>query len=171
MSLALPFAARSASAEGALIVASVAAALFALAAFSPAVLGDGDTFSHLATDESILAHGAAPRADPFSSSFPGAPWTAHEWLSEILMTLAFRCAGWSGVALITAAAAASAGILRPSRRRFRAIGSLGRSSPPDAGIVATLDREPGWRRLYADGVAVVHVRDGAAPAAAGFWGD
>ena len=24
-----------------------------------------------------------------------------------------------------------------------------------------LDREPGWRRLYADAIAVVHVRDAA----------
>ncbi len=31
---------------------------------------------------------------------------------------------------------------------------------PDDGIIALLDREPGWRRLYADAVAVVHVRDG-----------
>ena len=38
---------------------------------------------------------------------------------------------------------------------------------PDAGIVATLDREPGWQRLYANSVAVVHVRGGAAPEAAG----
>ena len=32
---------------------------------------------------------------------------------------------------------------------------------PDSRIVATLDREPGWRRLYADATAVVHVRDTA----------
>jgi hypothetical protein len=25
--------------------------------------------------------------------------------------------------------------------------------------VAALDREPGWRRLYADATAIVHVRD------------
>ena len=30
---------------------------------------------------------------------------------------------------------------------------------PDTAIVATLDHEPGWRRLYADAFAVVHVRD------------
>ena len=28
-------------------------------------------------------------------------------------------------------------------------------------MVAILDRKPGWRRLYADATAVVHVRDGA----------
>ena len=32
---------------------------------------------------------------------------------------------------------------------------------PGSRIVAVLDREPGWRRLYADATAVVHVRDGA----------
>jgi hypothetical protein len=32
---------------------------------------------------------------------------------------------------------------------------------PDNRIVAALDREPGWRRLYADATAVVHVRDTA----------
>ena len=35
---------------------------------------------------------------------------------------------------------------------------------PDAAIVATLDREPGWRRTYADAHAVVHMRDGAGAA-------
>ena len=35
--------------------------------------------------------------------------------------------------------------------------------PPDARIVAILDREPGWRRLYADGAAVVQGRDDGAP--------
>jgi hypothetical protein len=73
MSFAAPFV-RSASDEGAkagiagLGLAAIAIALFALAAFSPAALGDGDTFSHLATGEWIIGHGAAPRADPFSLS-------------------------------------------------------------------------------------------------------
>jgi hypothetical protein len=35
--------------------------------------------------------------------------------------------------------------------------------PPEAEIVAVLDREPGWRRLYSDSVAVVHVREAAPP--------
>src|SRR5271170_2785626 len=116
MSFALPFA-RPASHEvaearlAALGLAAIALALFALAAFSPAVLGDGDTFSHLATGEWIIAHGAAPRADPFSHSMPGAPWIAHEWLSEVLLALAFRLCGWGGVVLVTGAAAASAALI------------------------------------------------------------
>jgi hypothetical protein len=90
-----------------LLVALTAAVLFKIAAFTPAVLID-DTWSHLATGEWILAHGAVPRADPFSHSMLGAPWIAHEWLSEIVLALAFRAGGWSGVALITAFAAAAA---------------------------------------------------------------
>jgi hypothetical protein len=41
---------------------------------------------------------------------------------------------------------------------------------PDSRVVAILDREPGWRRLYADATAVVHVRD-AAQEAEGLRGD
>ncbi len=117
MSLALPIAASSESREtpdarlSGLTIALAATFLFALSIFSLKVLGDGDTWSHLATGEWILAHGAAPHADPFSNSMPGAPWTAHEWLSEILLTLAFRCGGWNGVVLLTGAAAASAALI------------------------------------------------------------
>ena len=41
----------------------------------------------------------------------GAPWTAHEWLSEVLLALAFRAGGWSGVVLITGAAVALAALI------------------------------------------------------------
>src|SRR5438105_11790609 len=94
-----------------LLVAISAAVLFKIAVFTPAVLIDGDTWSHLATGEWILAHGAVPRADPFSHSMLGAPWTAHEWLSEVVLALTFRAAGWSGVALVTAFAAAAAALI------------------------------------------------------------
>jgi len=114
MSAAVSYAARSDTrprfdpiASG-LIVALGAAFLFFLAAFAPSVLGDGDTWSHIATGEWIFAHSAVPRSDPFSHSIPGASWDAHEWLSEILLTLAYRFAGWSGVALLTACAAGGA---------------------------------------------------------------
>ena len=116
MSFALPFA-RSASDElsdtrlAGLGLAAIAVFLFTLAAFAPQVLGDGDTWSHVATGEWIIAHGVAPRADPFSHSMSGAPWTAHEWLSEVLLALAFRLGGWSGVVLVTGAAVALAALI------------------------------------------------------------
>jgi hypothetical protein len=116
MSFALPFV-RSVTDDASenrlagLGLAAIALFLFTLAAFSPQVLGDGDTWSHVATGEWIIAHGAAPRADPFSHSMPGAPWTAHEWLSEVLLALGLRLAGWSGVVLLTGAAAATAALI------------------------------------------------------------
>jgi hypothetical protein len=116
MSLALPFARsvsddRSETRVSEFGLAAIALLLCMLAAFSHQVLGDGDTWSHLATGEWIIAHGAAPRVDPFSHSMAGAPWTAHEWLSEVLMALAFRLGGCSGIVLMTGAAAALAALI------------------------------------------------------------
>jgi hypothetical protein len=97
--------------QKALGLAAISLVLFTLVAFSPHVLGDGDTWSHLATGEWIIAHGGAPHVDPFSHSMAGEPWTAHEWLSEVLLSLAFRLGGWSGVILLTGAAAALAALI------------------------------------------------------------
>jgi hypothetical protein len=126
MSFALPFA-RSASNElsetrlAGLGLAAISLFLFTLAAFSPQVLGDGDTWSHVATGEWILAHGSVPHAAPFSHSMASAPWTAHEWLSEVLLALAFRFGGWSGLVVLTGAAAAVAALIvgLSAAREFR----------------------------------------------------
>jgi hypothetical protein len=69
--------------------------------FAPQVLNDADTFWHIAAGRWIIAHGAVPQADPFSFTFVGRPWMAHEWLSEVIMAGAFLAAGWSGVMLLT----------------------------------------------------------------------
>jgi len=112
MSLAAPFASepetavRAAPTSYAAAPLALALAVFALCAFAPAVLNDGDTFSHVATGQWILDHRAVPHVDPFSFSFAGAPWTAHEWLSEVFLALSYRAAGWAGVMLLTGAAAA-----------------------------------------------------------------
>jgi hypothetical protein len=83
-------------------------AIFALCAFAPAIFNDGDTWWHIATGEWMLAHHAIPRTDPFTFSVAGKPWTAQEWLSEILLALAYKAGGFTGVALLTGAAAALA---------------------------------------------------------------
>lgn len=84
---------------------------FALAAFSPGVLNDSDTYWHIRAGEWMLAHGQVLRADPFSYTAANAPWHTQEWLSEILMALAWR-GGWPGVYLLFASAAAlTAGIV------------------------------------------------------------
>ena len=80
----------------------------AIVLFAPQVLNDGDTYWHMATGEWILAHGRVPDHDIFSYSRPGAPWVAHEWLSEVLMALALRAAGWGGVLALFALAVGAA---------------------------------------------------------------
>ena len=124
MSLAAPVAHPSQARTAALSYEAaplwLAVAVFALCAFAPAVLNDGDTWSHVATGDWILGHRAIPHVDPFSFSFAGAPWTAHEWLSEALLALAHRAAGWGGVVLLTGAAAAAATFV-VARRAARAL--------------------------------------------------
>ena len=124
MSLAAPALSASPSREALsydLAPHGLALAIFALCAFSPAVFNDGDTWSHIATGDWILAHRAVPHADPFTFSVPGKPWTAHEWLAEIALALAHRAAGFAGVAVLTGAAAASA-IFVVARRVGRDLG-------------------------------------------------
>ncbi len=88
--------------------ALVALLVFALALWPTAVLNDSDTWWHLAAGDWIVTHRAVPHTDPFSWSFAGQPWIAHEWLSEILLSRAFALCGWPGVMLLTALAAALA---------------------------------------------------------------
>lgn len=72
------------------------------------VLNDGDTYTHIAAGRCMLAHHAVLTWDPFSATFAGQPWQAHEWLSEVLLGLAYGGAGLTGVLLLTAAAVAAA---------------------------------------------------------------
>ena len=82
------------------------------------VFGDPDPFYHVAVGRWIIAHGAVPRADPFSFSLPGAPWVAHEWLGELMFAVLHRAFGWGGL-LFTAAAllAIAIGLLIAALRR------------------------------------------------------
>ena len=110
----------------ALTFALVAAlAGFALAAFSPGLLNDGDTYWHIRAGEWMIAHGAVLRADPFSYTAAGAPWHTQEWLAEIAMALSWR-AGWPGIHLLFATCAAlSSGVVAWFvRRRTDVIAAL-----------------------------------------------
>ena len=78
-------------------------AAFALAAFSPGLLNDGDTYWHIRAGEWMLAHHAVLRADVFSYTVAGAPWHTQEWLAEILMALTWPVRGWAGIHLVFAA--------------------------------------------------------------------
>lgn len=89
-------------------------AVYALVLFSRGLLNDGDTFWHVASGNWILAHRSVPHVDPFSYTFLGQPWTAHEWLSEVLFAAIFDLAGWSGVLILTSLAFALTAILLAS---------------------------------------------------------
>jgi hypothetical protein len=79
-----------------------------LVLFAPQIFNDPDTYWHLATGGWILDHGRVPHVDVFSYTKAGAPWVAHEWLSDVVMALAWRAGGWSGLAVLFATAAGAA---------------------------------------------------------------
>lgn len=66
------------------------------------MLADGDTGWHVRAGESILSAGSVPEHDLFSYRVPPIPWTAHEWLSEVLMALVHRFLGLTGVVVLFA---------------------------------------------------------------------
>jgi hypothetical protein len=87
---------------------TAAAVVYAIVLFAHQPLNDSDTLWHIAAGNWILAHGAIPRTDPFSYSFAGHPWVAHEWLSELLMAIAYRLGNWGGILILFGAAASLA---------------------------------------------------------------
>jgi len=66
------------------------------------LLGDGDTGYHIRAGEIILRDLAVPRHDPFSFITPPLPWTAHEWLSEVLMAIVHKALGIPGIVVFFA---------------------------------------------------------------------
>jgi hypothetical protein len=90
------------TAPDALIADILLISLFAIAVFAyfmvlSSALGDGDTGWHIAAGAWIIEHRTIPTTDPFSYSAQGKPWTAHEWLIEVVMYGLYRAAGWSGI--------------------------------------------------------------------------
>lgn len=72
------------------------------------MLGDPDTYWHIAAGRWIIEHAAIPFQDPFSHTMRGAPWSAHEWLAEVILAFAYKAGGWTGVVAVAACAFASA---------------------------------------------------------------
>jgi hypothetical protein len=69
---------------------------------SQGLLADGDTGYHIRTGELILRTWQIPTHDPYSFHYPPLKWTAHEWLSEIIMAAVFSQLGVTGVVLLFA---------------------------------------------------------------------
>lgn len=68
-----------------------------------ATMIDPDTFMHIAAGQWMLEHGALPSRDPFSGTLPGAAWVQQQWLSELVLAIVYRLAGWGGLVLLTTA--------------------------------------------------------------------
>jgi len=68
------------------------------------VFRDGDVSWHVAAGRWIVEHGRVPSTDPFSFTMAGKPWIAFEWGAEVIYWLAYRAAGFAGLAAVVAAA-------------------------------------------------------------------
>jgi hypothetical protein len=66
------------------------------------LLKDGDTGYHIRAGEIILKDLAVPRHDPFSFITPPLSWTAHEWLSEVVMAIVHKALGLPGIVFLFA---------------------------------------------------------------------
>jgi hypothetical protein len=75
--------------------------IFMLAVHQAAAL-DPDLWWHLQTGKDILASRSIPHVDPYSFTKAGAPWIAHEWLSQVLMFAVYRLSGLGGLVFIFA---------------------------------------------------------------------
>jgi hypothetical protein len=76
--------------------------VFLVLTFSPAgknMLADADTGYHIRAGDYILESRTVPKHDIFSYHSPPLPWTAHEWLSEVVMAVLHRISGLTGVVL------------------------------------------------------------------------
>ena len=63
------------------------------------LLNDGDTGYHIRAGEYILKTLSIPRQDIFSFHTPTLSWTAHEWLSEVIMAIVHRSFGLTGIVI------------------------------------------------------------------------
>jgi len=83
----------------------LAIGLFAMAARN---VTDPDVWWHLRTGQLILQNHAVFHTDPYSFTKFGQPWVNHEWLSDLVIFIVYRTAGWAGLILVFAAIVSTA---------------------------------------------------------------
>jgi len=86
------------------------AMIFIVAVHQAAAL-DPDVWWHLQTGKDIVASSSIPHVDPYSFTKAGAPWIAHEWLSQVLMFAVYRLSGLGGLVFIFAAVITAAFVI------------------------------------------------------------
>jgi hypothetical protein len=82
---------------------AVGLVLFVWLTTAKGLLADPDSHWHVTVGNWILAQGAVPTVDIYSFTFAGQPWIAKEWLSQVLLALAYDAGGWGAVAVLCAA--------------------------------------------------------------------
>ena len=65
------------------------------------LLRDPGTFTHTVVGERILSNGQLIYADPFSFTYSGKHWIAHQWLWECIMAFIHQVAGFDSLLLAT----------------------------------------------------------------------
>jgi hypothetical protein len=73
--------------------------LLATFAFCVPTMPSADMWWHLSTGRYILQNHTIPHTEPFSATVNGTPWTAHEWLSELIFYYAYSWVGSAGLLL------------------------------------------------------------------------
>jgi hypothetical protein len=97
---------------------------------------DPDFWWHLKAGELIVTQHAVPRVDPFTFTYAGGPWIAHEWLAEALIYLLVRAGGY-GLALVAFTLSPLAALLLVYRQ-CRAIGAPTRLALPLTSLTALM---------------------------------
>lgn len=82
-----------------------------------------DLAYHLRAGALILDTGAIPRVDTFTFTANGLPWENQQWGAQVLLALAYRVAGWTGLVLLRAALVGVAFglVFDACRRRSRSV--------------------------------------------------
>jgi hypothetical protein len=62
-----------------------------------------DLAYHLRAGAITLDTGSIPRFDTFTFTASGAPWQNQQWGAQVLLAIAYRLAGWTGLVLLRAA--------------------------------------------------------------------
>ncbi len=66
-----------------------------------------DLTYHIRAGDEILRTGSLPRADTYSFTVPGAPWTDQQWGSQVVLAFFHRFGGWATLAALRAALVAT----------------------------------------------------------------
>ncbi|WP_439374530.1 hypothetical protein [Bradyrhizobium sp. DASA03120] len=141
-----------------IFVVLVALLLLLYLVFLPAdrLLLDADLYWHIATGRRIWEGGSFPQVDEFTHTFPGHPWIARDWVSDLIFFGAYRLSGFRGVAMITGAAVALAYALLflMLARTMRFTVAIGVAAVALGLAVSHLHARP---QIFGDGLMVVWV--------------